>query len=193
MRSDIRPGGTFPDYALPDHTNTVRTLSELQGRDPLIVLLARGHYCPKEHQQHLELAANQSDRDRRGRSIGPRPKLGIPAGCGGRRWRWSRSGYRPPPPCRRTECCARQAVTTSSGHRGRTRRCSVTGAAADVGGSVTPNRRFTPLAARPHRLHGTTTVRDLSGRRWARRLSPLWPSPPSYPNKSVASKQNSTD
>ena len=25
----------------------VRTLSELQGRDPLILLLARGNYCPK--------------------------------------------------------------------------------------------------------------------------------------------------
>ena len=60
MRSDIRPGGVFPDYSLPDHTDTVRTLSELQGRDPLILLLARGNYCPKEHQQHLELAANQS-------------------------------------------------------------------------------------------------------------------------------------
>ena len=58
MRSDIIPGGIFPDYALPDHTGTVRRLSELQGRDPLILLLSRGHYCPKEHQQHLELAAN---------------------------------------------------------------------------------------------------------------------------------------
>jgi peroxiredoxin len=29
----------------------------LQGDDPLILTLARGHYCPKEHQQHLELAA----------------------------------------------------------------------------------------------------------------------------------------
>ena len=58
MRPDIRPGGTFPDYTLPDHTGTVRTLSELQGRDPLILTLARGNYCPKEHQQHLELAAN---------------------------------------------------------------------------------------------------------------------------------------
>src|SRR5437868_10953685 len=57
MRSDIVPGGVFPDYALPDHTGTMRTLSELQGRDPLILTLARGHYCPKEHQQHLELAA----------------------------------------------------------------------------------------------------------------------------------------
>src|ERR1700731_284189 len=59
MRPDIRPGGIFPDYALPDHTGTVRTLSELQGDDPMIFTLARGHYCPKEHQQHLELAAFQ--------------------------------------------------------------------------------------------------------------------------------------
>src|SRR5262250_622591 len=59
MRSDIIPGGVFPDYALPDHTGTVRTLAELQGRDPLVLTLARGHYCPKEHQQHLELAAFQ--------------------------------------------------------------------------------------------------------------------------------------
>ena len=58
MRSDIIPGASFPDYSLPDHTGTVRTLSELQGRDPLILTLARGHYCPKEHQQHLELAAH---------------------------------------------------------------------------------------------------------------------------------------
>src|ERR1700752_3021222 len=57
MRSDIIPGGVFPDYALPDHTGASRTLSELQGEDPLILTLARGHYCPKEHQQHLELAA----------------------------------------------------------------------------------------------------------------------------------------
>ena len=34
-----------------------RTLTELRGDDPLILTLARGHYCPKEHQQHLELAA----------------------------------------------------------------------------------------------------------------------------------------
>src|SRR3954452_20895542 len=58
MRSDIVPGAVFPDYALPDHTEAVRTLSEVQGDDPMILTLARGHYCPKEHQQHLELAAN---------------------------------------------------------------------------------------------------------------------------------------
>ena len=60
MRPDIVPGGTFPDYALPDHTGTVRRLSELQGEDPMVLTLARGHYCPKEHQQHLELAAFQA-------------------------------------------------------------------------------------------------------------------------------------
>ena len=58
MRSDIAPGGTFPDYELPDHANLPQRLSEIQGDDPLILTLARGHYCPKEHQQHLELAAN---------------------------------------------------------------------------------------------------------------------------------------
>jgi hypothetical protein len=57
MRSDIVPGGTFPDYELPDQDSATRTLSEIQGDDPLILTLARGHYCPKEHQQHLELAA----------------------------------------------------------------------------------------------------------------------------------------
>jgi peroxiredoxin len=57
MRKDIAPGKVFPDFELPDHTKTPRKLSELQGEDPLILTLARGHYCPKEHQQHLELAA----------------------------------------------------------------------------------------------------------------------------------------
>jgi peroxiredoxin len=57
MRSDIVPGGVFPDYELPDQTNTMRRLSALQGDDPLILTLSRGHFCPKEHQQHLQLAA----------------------------------------------------------------------------------------------------------------------------------------
>ncbi|HEV8462424.1 MAG TPA: redoxin domain-containing protein [Gaiellaceae bacterium] len=57
MRPDIVPGATFPDYELPDHTKTMRKLSEIQSDDPLILTLARGHYCPKEHQQHQQLAA----------------------------------------------------------------------------------------------------------------------------------------
>src|SRR5947208_16121273 len=57
MRSDIVPGARFPDYELTDHSKTRRRLSELQGDDPMVLLLSRGHFCPKEHQQHLELAA----------------------------------------------------------------------------------------------------------------------------------------
>jgi peroxiredoxin len=58
MRADIIPGGTFPDYELTDHTKTRRRLSELQGIDPMVLILSRGQFCPKDHQQHLELAAN---------------------------------------------------------------------------------------------------------------------------------------
>jgi peroxiredoxin len=47
----------FPITSCPTHTSSLRKLSELQGADPLILTLAHGHYCPKEHQQHLELAA----------------------------------------------------------------------------------------------------------------------------------------
>src|SRR5262245_14165254 len=57
MRPDIIPGGQFPDYELTDHTRARRRMSELQGNDPLILLLARGHFCPKEHQPHLELTS----------------------------------------------------------------------------------------------------------------------------------------
>jgi peroxiredoxin len=57
MRPDIKAGAVFPDYELPDHTGAVLRLSEIQGDDPMILTLARGHYCPKEHQQHLQLAA----------------------------------------------------------------------------------------------------------------------------------------
>jgi peroxiredoxin len=57
VRDDIVPGATFPDYELPDQSKTPRRLSELQADNPMILTLARGHYCPKEHQQHLDLAA----------------------------------------------------------------------------------------------------------------------------------------
>jgi peroxiredoxin len=60
MRADIVPGATFPDYELTDHTEVRRRLSELQGTNPMILILARGSFCPKDHQQHLELAANHS-------------------------------------------------------------------------------------------------------------------------------------
>ena len=57
MRADIAPGGLFPNYELTDHTKTLRRMSDLQGNEPMVLVLARGHFCPKDHQQHVELAA----------------------------------------------------------------------------------------------------------------------------------------
>jgi peroxiredoxin len=51
MRTDIMPGVTFPDYELSDHTAKHRKLSELQGDDPMIVVLGRGGFCPKDRRQ----------------------------------------------------------------------------------------------------------------------------------------------
>ena len=51
MRSDIIPGTAFPDYELSDHTGKRRKLSELQGQDPMVVVLGRGGYCPKDRRQ----------------------------------------------------------------------------------------------------------------------------------------------
>jgi peroxiredoxin len=52
MRSDIVPGAIFPDYQLPDQRGKHRTLSELQGEDPLVLVLARGGFCPRDRRQH---------------------------------------------------------------------------------------------------------------------------------------------
>jgi peroxiredoxin len=57
MRADISPGGVFPDYELTDHDKKRRKLSDLQGNDPMILILSRGHYCPRDNQQHLQLVA----------------------------------------------------------------------------------------------------------------------------------------
>jgi len=52
MRADIVPGATFPDYELSDHTGTRRKLSDIQGKDPMVLVLSRGGYCPKDRRQH---------------------------------------------------------------------------------------------------------------------------------------------
>jgi peroxiredoxin len=52
MRSDIVPGALFPDYELSDHTGKRHKLSELQGGDPMILVLSRGSFCPKDRRQH---------------------------------------------------------------------------------------------------------------------------------------------
>jgi peroxiredoxin len=51
MRADMVPGAVFPDYELTDHSGRHRKLSDLQGPDPMIVVLSRGGYCPKERRQ----------------------------------------------------------------------------------------------------------------------------------------------
>ena len=56
MRADIEPGAVFPDYELTDHTGTRRKLSDLQGGDPMIVVLSRGSFCPKDRRQTEGLA-----------------------------------------------------------------------------------------------------------------------------------------
>jgi peroxiredoxin len=45
-------GAVFPDYELPDHTTKRRKLSELQRQDPMVLVLSRGGYCPKDRRQH---------------------------------------------------------------------------------------------------------------------------------------------
>jgi peroxiredoxin len=52
MRADIVPGAVLPDYELSDHRGKHRTLSELQGDDPLVLVLSRGGFCPKDRRQH---------------------------------------------------------------------------------------------------------------------------------------------
>src|SRR5919109_1358392 len=51
MRKDIVVGAKFPDYELPDQTGTGRKLSVIQGPDPMILILSRGHFCPKDRRQ----------------------------------------------------------------------------------------------------------------------------------------------
>ena len=52
MRSNIVPGATLPDYELSDHGGKRRKLSDLQQLDPMILVLSRGGYCPKDRRQH---------------------------------------------------------------------------------------------------------------------------------------------
>ena len=42
MRPDIVSGALFPDYELSDHHGMRRTISALQGGDPLVLVLSAG-------------------------------------------------------------------------------------------------------------------------------------------------------
>lgn len=55
MSIGLEPGLSFPDFELPDPEGDLRRLSDLQGRHPLVVALARGEHCPRERQHQREL------------------------------------------------------------------------------------------------------------------------------------------
>jgi peroxiredoxin len=51
MRDDIIPGSAFPDYELPDQNGTLCRLSDIQSGSPMILVLSRGPFCPKDRLQ----------------------------------------------------------------------------------------------------------------------------------------------
>src|ERR671937_438496 len=55
MNPSLTPGATLPDFELPDDTGTIRRLSELQGDDPMVLMLGRGEHCPRERQHQREM------------------------------------------------------------------------------------------------------------------------------------------
>jgi hypothetical protein len=55
MGSDIVRAAVFLDYEPSDYRGRHRRPSELQGGDPLVLVLARGGFCPKDRRQHKGL------------------------------------------------------------------------------------------------------------------------------------------
>ncbi len=59
----VRPvaGERFADLDLPDHTGRARTLSEVAGGDPVVLVFFRGPWCPKEQRFLRALATLQPE------------------------------------------------------------------------------------------------------------------------------------
>jgi len=55
MSKHLTPGTKFPDFALPDDSGALHTLSELQGDAAMVVMLGRGEHCPRERQHQFEM------------------------------------------------------------------------------------------------------------------------------------------
>ncbi|HUA50039.1 MAG TPA: redoxin domain-containing protein [Solirubrobacteraceae bacterium] len=55
MADQLQPGMTLPDFELPDETGEMHRLSELQGDNPMILMLGRGEHCPRERQHQKEM------------------------------------------------------------------------------------------------------------------------------------------
>jgi peroxiredoxin len=64
MRSDLVTGNPFPDLRLPDHTGSSRSLSELAGAVPLVLVFSRGWWCPKDQVRLRNLTAMQEELQR---------------------------------------------------------------------------------------------------------------------------------
>jgi peroxiredoxin len=56
-----QPGARFPDLDLPDHTGRPRTLSEVAGGDPTVLIFSRGWWCPKDQRYLRELTELQNE------------------------------------------------------------------------------------------------------------------------------------
>jgi cold shock CspA family protein/peroxiredoxin len=71
--TNLRVGDTFPDFTLPDHRNSPKTLSgftrpgqmdEKMGFTdgyPLVLIFSRGFFCPRDGEQMRQLAGFQSE------------------------------------------------------------------------------------------------------------------------------------
>jgi peroxiredoxin len=57
MSNGLTPGAVLPDFELPDADGTPRRLSELQGGNPMVLLLGRGEHCPRERRHQREMVA----------------------------------------------------------------------------------------------------------------------------------------
>jgi len=55
MATAMTQGAIFPDYELPDQDGSLQKLSALQGADPMVVVLSRGSFCPKDQLQMQRL------------------------------------------------------------------------------------------------------------------------------------------
>src|SRR2546429_1829651 len=108
MRADIVAGAVFPDYELTDHTGKRRKLSDLQGPDPMILVLSRGGFCPKDRRQaeglvqlhreievgYCRLVTISTDNISETHGISQRSRRSLAFPLGRRAGRPKRSGYR---------------------------------------------------------------------------------------------------
>jgi len=77
MRADIVAGAVFPDYELTDHAGKRRKLSDLQGPDPMVLVLSRGGFCPKDRRQAEGLVQLHHER----KSVTPGSSPSVPTTC----------------------------------------------------------------------------------------------------------------